>query len=163
MVVPDILTTTRLVVLASGYSVAAVRVAHRDGDLADKVVDSMSVLDRQVIQVLVVLVGHDQHVATVVWPPSGGYQRGRERILANDVPSRVGLGLGAFEKGAERALVTRGLMVEHSATLNREAISARGGGVRDLWWKAAQPSRDLMLRSRCWMPGASRPPDDSQL
>ena len=51
VVVPDILVAARLVVLTCGDSVAAVLVARRDSYLANEIVDRMSVVGWQVVQV----------------------------------------------------------------------------------------------------------------
>jgi len=69
VVMPRVLIPSRLVVLPRRHPVAVVGAFHADGNLPYDVMHGVPVDRRQVIEVLMVLGRHDEHMPAVVRPP----------------------------------------------------------------------------------------------
>src|SRR5262245_45050734 len=125
VVVPYVLVAGRLVVLAYRGSVAAVGMPDGDRDLACQVVDCVPVAGRQVVQILVVSVRHDEHVTVVSRPPSRRDERGDQLVAPHDVALRPPFVFAARRQSAKWAHIVVRLVVEHDTPRGSPRI---GGG-----------------------------------
>jgi hypothetical protein len=113
VVVPAVLVTGGLVVLAQLSPVAAVRPPDGDRDLTGEVVDRMPGTRRQVVQILVMGVRHHQHMTVIPGPPARRDERGG-RLRA---PHHIALGpmviLATRDQPSEGTHIVSRRMVEH--------------------------------------------------
>jgi hypothetical protein len=65
--------------------VTAVNVFESNGDGLSKVLNTMSIFSRQIIEIFVVLIGKNEDVPFIVGPPPCCHQRGDPAILIHQI------------------------------------------------------------------------------
>ena len=88
MIMPDILISRRLIVLASGYAVARINRFQRQGYPSSNSVNVYGIVDGQVIDILKMLIGHKDDVTVIVRPLMRPDKGGDDRVVVDNVALR---------------------------------------------------------------------------
>src|SRR5579875_851782 len=127
VVVPDVLATGAFVVLPCGDAVAVVAASHRDRDLLHDVVNGVSGLGGQVIEVLDVSIGDHQHRSRVVRVPVERHERARAPVTNHDVLLAIATPVLPPQQTAERATPVFRFVVEHAEHSGRRRPAVPAG------------------------------------
>lgn len=94
MIMPNVLVACRFIVLSCGDSIAMIRRFHRQGDLLRRSVNLCGEMNRQIINVLVVVIGDDDDVTLIVCPLMGtDHRRDRFGAIDNVAVRRVNMAI----------------------------------------------------------------------
>jgi hypothetical protein len=111
VVVPDVLVAIRLVVLTSRDAVAAEGGPHGDGRRTNGSLNWCAELDREVVDVLVVVIRDDQHRTWVPRPPLRTHLHKDTVVAVNELEWEVRC--PSRQIPTERTVVIRRLVVVH--------------------------------------------------
>ena len=85
MIMPYILISSRLIVLASGYAVARINRFQRQGHPSSNSVNVNGIVDGQVVDILKMLIGHNDDVTMIVRPLMRTNKGGDDRVVVDNV------------------------------------------------------------------------------
>ncbi len=113
---PDILSTVRLIMLTSRDTITGIHMFECYCHISGYFMDTRSILQRQIIDILVVFSWHNNDMTRIIRPPPWRDKSENIVIPVNDILLTVMYAFTALDKHAKRAYIICWLMIEHNCT-----------------------------------------------